>query len=62
MSPDIRLKINMKDLKNTSKDVLYYYENEQWALLDRAVDHLVLTSNSIKKNLEENERFVDVDE
>ena len=51
----------MKDLKNASKDVLYYYENEQWALLEKAVDHLVLTSNSIKQNLDENERFVDYD-
>ena len=51
----------MRDLKNASKDVLDYYENEQWALLDVAVHHLVLTSNQIKKNLDENERFVDID-
>ena len=48
----------MRDLKNTSKDVLYYYENEQWALLERAVKHLVLTSNSIKQNLDEKNEIV----
>ncbi len=55
MSPDIMLKIKMRDLKNASKDVLYYYENKQWALLERSVKHWVLTSNSIKQNLDENE-------
>ena len=56
---DIMLKIAMVDLDKQVKDVLFYHKEKQWALLDRAIDALRVTSTVIKNNLENNERMMD---
>ena len=59
---DIILKTRIIDLESLTKDAIMYYENEQWVLLERTVKMLTLTTDMIKKNLLEHERFVPVND
>ena len=55
---DIVLKTRIIDLEKLTEDAIMYYKNEQWVLLENTVKMLTLTTNMIKNNLLENERFV----
>ena len=55
---DIVLKTRIIDLEKLTEDAIMYYKNEQWVLLENKVKMLTLTTNMIKNNLLENERFV----
>jgi len=42
----------MKDLNEMNRTVQVYYENEQWALLDKMLIKISTWSTMISKNLE----------
>ena len=52
------LKKLMEDLKEYNRLAQVYYENEQWALLDKANNKIIIWSNKIKDNLENEERIM----
>ena len=55
------LKKLMEDLKEMNRLAQVYYENEQWALLERVMKSIQDYSKMIYNYLEKNEREVQVD-
>ena len=51
----------MEDLNEMNRLAQVYYENEQWALLERVMKSIQDYSRMIYNNLEKNEREVPID-
>ena len=55
---DIILKRLVNDFNQLSKDIVVYYENEQWVLMEKSLNSIKLISTMIRNNLDKNERTV----
>ena len=51
----------MKELNEMNRLAQVYYENEQWALLERVMKSIRDYSKMIYNNLEQNEREIPID-
>ncbi len=59
---DERLEKHMGQLKEASRLAQVYYETEQWPLLEKVNQKIIIITNMIKTNLIETERYVPEDD
>ena len=48
----------MEELNELNRQAQVYYKHKQWALLDKANNKIIIWSNKIKDNLENEERIM----
>ena len=48
----------MEELNELNRQAQVYYKNKQWPLLDKANNKIIIWSNKIKDNLENEERIM----
>ena len=56
---DERLDKHIGQLKEASRLAQVYYNNEQWPLLEKVNQKIIIITTMIKTNLIENERYID---
>ena len=57
-----RLEKHMGQLKEASRLAQVYYNNEQWPLLEKINQKIIIITNMIRDNLIKNERYIPEDD